>query len=357
MPKELGVIEDVIGCVADNKVCFILWVYLPFYHILAIPNDLPMNDDIDGVVTGSTYHPKKDWLQLLSFLSSALIAWLSLYALDTGWWFGTFFIFPYIGNNHPNWLIFFRGVAQPPTRLDKITCFCLSACAIIFITGCFYGMILKFQKTGVTFKIIRFHQIFHCKPFILGHFSCMDPPTFLRKFYWIPSQLHEIPWIPMKIPHENNGRDDREKGWVVLRGLQLRELGPLWWLRGLRSLWLRGLAETGWELWRSMDFRINNSPWISVDLHGIMVSRDFSLYLDEICLDILMFRATVGIPYKVHMGLRLMGLMKLDAVNDANGLRQRAVTSNFQCLECVLGCCFTLKSMEVLLLFQSIWYL
>ena len=27
------------------------------------------------------------------------------------------FIFPYIGNNHPNWrTIFFRGVAQPPTR-------------------------------------------------------------------------------------------------------------------------------------------------------------------------------------------------------------------------------------------------
>ena len=35
----------------------------------------------------------------------------------SGWWFGTFFIFPYIGNNHPNWLsYFFRGVAQPPTR-------------------------------------------------------------------------------------------------------------------------------------------------------------------------------------------------------------------------------------------------
>ena len=31
-------------------------------------------------------------------------------ARKTGWWFGTFFIFPYIGNNHPNWLIFFRGV-------------------------------------------------------------------------------------------------------------------------------------------------------------------------------------------------------------------------------------------------------
>ena len=28
----------------------------------------------------------------------------------SGWCFGTFFIFQYIGNNHPNWLIFFRGV-------------------------------------------------------------------------------------------------------------------------------------------------------------------------------------------------------------------------------------------------------
>ena len=30
-----------------------------------------------------------------------------------------FSIFPYIGNNHPNWLsYFFRGVGQPPTRLS-----------------------------------------------------------------------------------------------------------------------------------------------------------------------------------------------------------------------------------------------
>ena len=32
------------------------------------------------------------------------------FCLKSGWWFGTFFIFPYIGNNNPNWLIFFRGV-------------------------------------------------------------------------------------------------------------------------------------------------------------------------------------------------------------------------------------------------------
>ena len=28
----------------------------------------------------------------------------------SGWWFRTVFVFPYIGNNHPNWIIFFRGV-------------------------------------------------------------------------------------------------------------------------------------------------------------------------------------------------------------------------------------------------------
>ena len=28
----------------------------------------------------------------------------------TDWWFGTFSMFPYVGKNHPNWLIFFRGV-------------------------------------------------------------------------------------------------------------------------------------------------------------------------------------------------------------------------------------------------------
>ena len=26
----------------------------------------------------------------------------------SGWWFGTFFTFPYVGNNHPNWLVFFQ---------------------------------------------------------------------------------------------------------------------------------------------------------------------------------------------------------------------------------------------------------
>ena len=42
--------------------------------------------------------------------------------MQSGWWFGTCFNFPYIGNfiiptDFHNAFIFFRGVAQPPTRL------------------------------------------------------------------------------------------------------------------------------------------------------------------------------------------------------------------------------------------------
>ena len=34
----------------------------------------------------------------------------------TGWWFGTFSIFPYIGNDHANWLSYVSEGLKPPTR-------------------------------------------------------------------------------------------------------------------------------------------------------------------------------------------------------------------------------------------------
>ena len=34
----------------------------------------------------------------------------------TGWWLGTCFIFPNIGNDHPNWLSYFSEGLKPPTR-------------------------------------------------------------------------------------------------------------------------------------------------------------------------------------------------------------------------------------------------
>ena len=41
---------------------------------------------------------------------------------NTGWWFGTFFIFPYIGNTHPNWLSYFSEGFKPPTRIHHVGC-------------------------------------------------------------------------------------------------------------------------------------------------------------------------------------------------------------------------------------------
>ena len=40
----------------------------------------------------------------------------------TGWWFGPFFIFPYIGNNNSNWRthIFQRDGEKPPTSIIGI---------------------------------------------------------------------------------------------------------------------------------------------------------------------------------------------------------------------------------------------
>ena len=38
-----------------------------------------------------------------------------------GWWFGTFFIFPYIRNNHPNWLSYFSEGVQTTNQSQSST--------------------------------------------------------------------------------------------------------------------------------------------------------------------------------------------------------------------------------------------
>ena len=67
----------------------------------------------------------------------------------SGWWFGTFFIFPYIGNDDPNWLIFFRGVQttnQPCLRrgnhLSPITVLRKSASRFFWCPRC---QVFRFQ--------------------------------------------------------------------------------------------------------------------------------------------------------------------------------------------------------------------
>ena len=67
-----------------------------------------------GIIWYHQYHP------VLSILS--------------GWWFGQFFIFPYIGNNHPNWLSYFSEGLKPPTsyRLTRQLQYAASPSSVYF---------------------------------------------------------------------------------------------------------------------------------------------------------------------------------------------------------------------------------
>ena len=71
---------------------------------------VPSNDpDLGGHADGDCFGdpiiaPQEDhqsvnsiklWFQICEFIKSS------------GWWFGTFLIFPYTGNNHPSWLSYF----------------------------------------------------------------------------------------------------------------------------------------------------------------------------------------------------------------------------------------------------------
>ena len=55
-----------------------------------------------------------------NFMSSTILNYDWRWQSTTVWWFGTFFMFPCIGNNHPNWLmtnIFQRGSNHQPDNL------------------------------------------------------------------------------------------------------------------------------------------------------------------------------------------------------------------------------------------------
>ena len=54
------------------------------------------------------------------------------------WWFGTFFIFPYIGNNHPNWLSYFSDGFKPPTSKPGLS---WNIILIFFFIRCSTGMV------------------------------------------------------------------------------------------------------------------------------------------------------------------------------------------------------------------------
>ena len=84
-----------------------LSVYLSIYLILFIDSKVYVGIPISGypLIYGTAQnrsHPFfwGSYTQVsLNFFQISCRIWMMNYA---GWWFGTFFIFPYIGNNHPN---------------------------------------------------------------------------------------------------------------------------------------------------------------------------------------------------------------------------------------------------------------
>ena len=90
----------------------------------------------------------------------------SLVQYFSGWWFGTFFIFAYIGNNHPNWLIFFRGVKKhQPVFFWNAHCSCVQKKQLYVENfekpSLFFGISLFTRaSTGQKSRILDFLQMF-----------------------------------------------------------------------------------------------------------------------------------------------------------------------------------------------------
>ena len=144
--------------------------------------------------------------------------------------FYTFFIFPYIGNNHPNWLIFFGGVGQPPIRfvwynLRRMTLIWHDMTGIKFGSGFWvcalrlwwtmFWCLIVTQKTQIEIKFsMPANQVWVT-------FSNLKLPS-LRDHVWCVGkhQFHVVSWpwtdhvwdlITLDYPSIENPR-----GWCIL---------------------------------------------------------------------------------------------------------------------------------------------
>ena len=87
-------------------------------QMLKLPQDASLNEDGQSW----SWAPGLNWCELDRGWGNGMNGMNGMMTYHTGWWFGTFFIFPYIGNNHPNWLIFFRGVETTNQYHSSCSC-------------------------------------------------------------------------------------------------------------------------------------------------------------------------------------------------------------------------------------------
>ena len=82
--------------------------------------NVPMNPEIWESILWTVFAANFQIKKLRFFIEEVSDVTSLCHITETGWWFGTFFIFPYIGNNHPNWLIFFRGVQTTNQHITEM---------------------------------------------------------------------------------------------------------------------------------------------------------------------------------------------------------------------------------------------
>ena len=123
-----------------------------------------------------------------------------LYGIDvtfSGWWFGTFFMFPYIWNNHPNWLSYFSEGFKPPTSFDlhkKKHDMCSVQIAHIFLRNGHSANPTIVHQPGTPFKVT---DRLWC---LLVYNPCLN---FIWLVVWLPSILFSQKWLGFRFSSLN----------------------------------------------------------------------------------------------------------------------------------------------------------
>ena len=115
--------------------------FVPVVFLVVVELKMDQNASIccTGMYWEFGYWIAMDWLEQENVPRHSQLFFLHS-CLNVGWWFGTFFIFPYIGNNHSNWLIFFRGI-EPTNQITLVDIpeICFDGATLLFGVGQHYG--------------------------------------------------------------------------------------------------------------------------------------------------------------------------------------------------------------------------
>ena len=120
--------------------------------------------------------------------------------MSSGWWFGTFFIFPYIGNNHPNWLIFSEGFKPPTSRV----------CSLFFLLPSLTASSWIFACSHCCCRRLSFISKCHRHPGTTTRTGCLE-----QQLFRCVESPGEKTWVSPRIKDLNHG------SWAVL--------GETWW--------------------------------------------------------------------------------------------------------------------------------